>query len=96
MDIKDIEHLALLARMDLTEEEKQALLVDMDKILEFVGQVQSLSEDTEEKAQIPGPHNVLRTDTDPHEGGIYTDRLLDSSPATERQHVKVKKILSYD
>lgn len=36
MDIKDVENLAELARIELTEEEKGGILKDMEGILEYV------------------------------------------------------------
>lgn len=37
--------------------------------------------------------NVMREDTEPHESGIYTEKLLSAAPQREGQYIKVKKIL---
>ena len=42
MDIKDVENLAELARLELSMEEKEAMLKDMDSILEYVKQVEEI------------------------------------------------------
>ena len=42
MDIKDVENLTELARLELSIEEKEALLKDMGSILEYVKQVEEV------------------------------------------------------
>ena len=42
MNIKDVENLAELARIELSEDEKKELLSDMDSILGYVRQIESV------------------------------------------------------
>ena len=42
MQIKDIEKLAELAKIELTDSEKEALLKDLDSILGYVKQIESV------------------------------------------------------
>ena len=42
MEIKDVENLAELARIELSEEEKKELLTDMDSILDYVKQIEKI------------------------------------------------------
>ena len=42
MDIKDVENLAELARLELSMEEKEAMLKDMGGILDYVKQVEEV------------------------------------------------------
>ena len=93
MEIKDIEVLAALARIGLTDEEKKALLKDAEEILAFVSKVQEVEVDMRAEEGIGVPHNVMREDVEPHETGIYTERLLKAAPNVEDGYVKVKKIL---
>ena len=37
--------------------------------------------------------NVMREDANPHESGIYTEKMLEQAPAREGNYIKVKKIL---
>lgn len=37
--------------------------------------------------------NVMREDGEPHESGLYTEKLLSAAPQREGQYIKVKKIL---
>ena len=42
MDIKDIEKLADLAKIELTDKEKDSLLKDLDGVLNYVKQIESV------------------------------------------------------
>ena len=53
MDIKDVENLAELARIELSEDEKKELLSDMKGILEYVKQI--------EKINVSVKHSVFDT-----------------------------------
>jgi hypothetical protein len=35
----------------------------------------------------------MREDGEPHESGIYTQKILEQAPAREKDYIKVKKIL---
>lgn len=87
----DIEKLAGLARLSLTEDEKAKFQGEIDTILGFVAKVK------EAAGTAPTPvyplTNVLREDVVTHNKGEYTEKLLDAAPAREGQYVKVKKIL---
>lgn len=93
MNIKDIEKLAQLARIELSGEEKQALLKDVDEILAFVSQVQEVVTEDRAEERVGDIHNVMRDDAEPHESGVYTEELLEEVPKTEDGYVKVKRIL---
>ena len=92
MDIKDIEKLALLARIELSEEEKQKMVKEMDSILGFVDQIQKADVDITER-EAGEVRNILREDGEPHESGKYTEDILREAPKTRDGYVEVKKIL---
>ncbi|GMU74467.1 MAG: hypothetical protein AMXMBFR44_6640 [Candidatus Campbellbacteria bacterium] len=91
METPDIEKLAGLARIQLSESEKKALEKDFKDILAFIDQISGASVSHEEK-QAGTPHNVMRPDMDAHEGGVYTDALLSAAPESKDGYVKVKNI----
>ena len=94
MNIKDIEKLAALSRIALSEEEKNSLLKDMDSILNYVDQVkEAVAISVENAGEKPYSRNIWREDGKPHESGIFTETLLSSAPARHGQYIKVKKIL---
>ena len=40
-----------------------------------------------------GVLNVMREDVNPHESGLYTEKILEQAPTREGNYIKVKKIL---
>jgi len=92
MEIKDIQKLAKLSRIEISEVEQKELLKDMESILGYVNEIQEVV--TEEKInEAPEHRNVMREDCDPHESGEYSKDILKEAPDTEGEYVKVKQIL---
>lgn len=87
----DIEKLASLSRLSLTEVEKDSFSNEIGAILGYVGNINSLvsNDNIPEYAQ----KNVLRDDVVSHNTGEYTDKLIANAPESEGNFVKVKKIL---
>ncbi len=93
MNEQELQKLADLARITIAREELKKIHTDMDAILKYISQIQEvvdMGNDTE-KGEYAAP--ILREDARPHEGGIYTDDLLNSAPRTKDGYVRVKKIL---
>jgi aspartyl/glutamyl-tRNA(Asn/Gln) amidotransferase C subunit len=59
LEIKDIEKLAKLARIELTDEEKEKLLKEVDPILGYVAQLKEVSSKVE-SAPKAGVHRNIR------------------------------------
>lgn len=92
MQIKDVQHLANLARIDITDSEAEGLLGDLEAIISYVDQVTEVMVKDGEIAT-PEHHNVFREDTVTTERGQYTDALLAAAPDIQDGFVKVRKIL---
>ncbi len=90
---RDIEKLALLARIALSESELVELQADVDAILEHISEIQEAGGDTAIPQETDLNRNVFRDDAEPHPKGIFTEALLVAVPAREGKYVKVKKIL---
>jgi aspartyl-tRNA(Asn)/glutamyl-tRNA(Gln) amidotransferase subunit C len=90
MDIKDVENLAELARIELSMDEKKAILKDMEGILAYVKTIERVKvEDITAKHEL---HNVWREDKiEPHE--FSPEFLTGQFPAAQDGFLKVKKIL---
>jgi aspartyl/glutamyl-tRNA(Asn/Gln) amidotransferase C subunit len=91
MDV-DIKALAKLARLELSAEETVKLEKEIPDILKFVETIQSA--DVPEEVKAPELRNVVRADENPHETGIYTERLVEAAPAHEGNRVVVKQVVS--
>ena len=92
IEIGDIEKLAKLSRIKLSEAEKESLRKEMDSILGYVAEIQSVSIKALDFEK-PDHRNVFRNDSEPHESGVYTEKLLGEAPRRDRKYLKVKKIL---
>jgi aspartyl-tRNA(Asn)/glutamyl-tRNA(Gln) amidotransferase subunit C len=90
---EDIDKLADLARIEIPLEEKDSFVHDIDAILNYVGQVNTVSGISHEPDQNPTHRNIMREDEAPHESGIYTDAILQGAPEKDGKYIKVKKIL---
>ncbi len=90
MDIKDVENLAELARIELSEEEKGGLLSDMESILEYVRQVEKV--DVKHSVFDSVSYNVWREDEIiPRE--FSPELIIEQFPDSQDGFLKVKKIL---
>lgn len=92
----DIHHLAQLARIDLTSEEEKALESDIESILSYVKEIQSV--DVPDDVQgIEMVHNVMREDVVTNARGEFSKDVLREAPKTQETengtYVEVKKIL---
>ena len=89
---KDIENLANLARIRLSEEEKESLAKDIDSILAYVDQIKA-APIGDWKPQAGEVRNVMREDVVMSTLVEDRERILDEAPKREGDYVAVKKIL---
>ena len=90
---EEIKKLADLARIELKEEEIEKMRGEIGPVLDYVGQIKSVSGETGDKIEFGQIHNVLREDILPTESGIYNNDLVAGFPEKEAGFLKVKKIL---
>lgn len=94
IELRDVEHLAGLARVAISDNEKEELRDDLEEILSFVSQIKEAEQGEHlgqgEQGEI---YNIMREDSDPHESGIFTEDLLVAAHAREGNRISVKKIL---
>lgn len=91
MELKDVENLAELAKLELTDEEKQGILKDMESILDYVKVIESVEvPDVEVNYDT---QNVWREDV-PREGEEYNKSLITGQfPESKNGFLRVKKII---
>jgi len=96
MELKDVEKLAQLARIELPENEKEGILNDLKSILGYIDQI--------EKVQLKevGPlgvledrplKNIMREDGGAHETGAHTKEIIAEMPESQDGFLKVQSIL---
>ena len=88
---KDIEELAQLSRLKLSEEEILSLEKDFTSILDYVGQIQSAQVNGD--ALVPELYNVMREDEVGKIVGSTPEQLLKSAPRVEGEYIVVRKII---
>jgi aspartyl-tRNA(Asn)/glutamyl-tRNA(Gln) amidotransferase subunit C len=92
MNKEEVKKLALLSRLNVSEGELEALSEDLNNILKFVKEIEGAQVDngSQEKSEI---QNVVREDSDPHESGKWSEKILDSAPKRKGDYIEVKKIM---
>lgn len=90
---EDIEHLSALARITVSDVEKEAFVPQLDAILAYVSELGKVvtKEDATPKAGVL--RNALREDVNPYAGGEFTDAILANAPHVENGYVKVGQIM---
>jgi aspartyl-tRNA(Asn)/glutamyl-tRNA(Gln) amidotransferase subunit C len=79
---EDVDHVALLARLGLRDDEKAKLAGDLDAILAHISRVQQVDTSAlAETAQVGDLVNVMRDDIP--EASLGTDRALLNAPARD-------------
>ncbi|MFH0805485.1 MAG: Asp-tRNA(Asn)/Glu-tRNA(Gln) amidotransferase subunit GatC [Patescibacteria group bacterium] len=90
----DINHIAKLARLGLSEEEKKNLEKELPNILKFVDKLNEVKADKiDPTTQVTGLENVVRKDKARVKSKQETEKLLKLVPNIKDRHVKVKAIL---
>ena len=88
----DVAALAKLARLEVSKEELATLEKEIPSILAFVETIQKAAGESEHKGEVL--RNVMRADENPHESGLYTEKLLSAAPARTGDRIAVKQVIS--
>lgn len=93
VSIKDVEHVASLARLSFSEDEKQRLTTELNSMLEYMEQLNGLDtsnvQPLEHVVDVP---RVLRPDE--QVTGLTRDEALQNAPARTEQFFKVPKVIA--
>ena len=89
--IKDVEHIAALAKLKFTDEEKKKLQAELNKILEYMDKINELDlEGVEPLENINNTENVFREDA--AEKCLTKEEALKNAPAKTDDFFKVPKV----
>jgi aspartyl-tRNA(Asn)/glutamyl-tRNA(Gln) amidotransferase subunit C len=92
LTIEEVEHIANLARLRLTPEEKERYRQQLSAILDYAARLQAL--DTSEippTSSVLPPRSVLRPDQP--QPGLSLEELLRNAPETEAKQFRVPPVL---
>ena len=92
VDIETVEKITNLARLELSDADKQAMADEMGKILEYVEQLQKVdTAGVEPTAYMESERDVLRDDV-PHKS-LSPEELLKNGPKVSKGHFAVPKVI---
>lgn len=91
---EQIEHIANLARLDLTEKELEVYGDQLSNVLNYIEQLQEVDVDgVLPTAQVTGKENVLREDVIEDWNSGEIEEALKQAPEIEDGQVKVRRVL---
>jgi aspartyl-tRNA(Asn)/glutamyl-tRNA(Gln) amidotransferase subunit C len=92
LTLAEVEHIAHLARLRLSEEEKSRYREQLSAILDYAARLQSV-----DTAEIPPTSSVLpgRSDlrNDEPRPGLNLEELLQNAPDTEKRQFRIPPVL---
>ncbi len=90
--LKDVEHIAGLAKLEFSDAEKEKLMHQMNKILEYMDQLNSLDTSAiEPLSHVIELSNVFREDE--VKPGVTTEDALKNAPDRNDRFFKVPKVI---
>jgi len=91
--IKDVEHIAQLAKLEFTDAEKEKFTHQMNQILEYVEQMNKLDTSRiEPLSHVIELSNVFRADE--VKQGVSTEEALKNAPSKTEEFFKVPKVIN--
>jgi len=93
ISIKDVEHVAALAKLSFTDEEKRQLALELNEILTYMELLNSLdTENVEPLAHVITLGNVFREDV--HLPGLDREDALKNAPAKTEKFFRVPRVIT--
>jgi aspartyl-tRNA(Asn)/glutamyl-tRNA(Gln) amidotransferase subunit C len=90
--LEDVDHIAKLARLEFTKEEKEKFTHQLNEILAYVEQLNKLDTgNVEPLAHVIDLNNVFRRDE--VKPGLTTEEALKNAPAKTEKFFKVPKVI---
>ena len=92
---EEVEHIAKLARLQLTDEEIQRFQVELGKIIEYFDQLKKLdTENVPPMTHAVPIENVLREDK--VESSLSVEEALQNAPEKKNSYFQVPKVVGQD
>ena len=90
--IKDVEHIAKLAKLEFTDAEKEKFTHQLNQILEYMEQMNKLDTSrVEPLSHVIELSNVFRVDE--VKQGVSTEEALKNAPSKTEEFFKVPKVI---
>ena len=92
--IKELENLAVLARIKLNEDDKKSLIKEFDSILGYIDQLKKVDVSMDTESRVGRIRNIMRADNVKFISNDDRERLLNEAPDREGDFIAVKKIIT--
>jgi len=94
ISLEEVEHIAELARIKLTKEEKIEFSDELSDILGYIGQLEEVKTNgIEPVSQVAGLVNVLRDDVTENSDEDTRRTMIDNFPDKDGEYIKVKQVM---
>ena len=94
ISIEDVEHIAELARIELSKEETEKFAGELSDVLGYIGQLEEVdTKEVEPVSQVTGLVNVLRDDVAKSSDEDTRKTMIDNFPDKDGEYIKVKQIM---
>jgi len=93
ISIAELEKLATLARIKLTDTDKASLIPEFDSILAYIDQLKKVEVSLDAEGRVGSVRNVMRTDEVYSTSPADREGLLAEAPYREGDYIAVKKII---
>ncbi len=95
LTLEEVEHIALLARLQLTEAEKELYRDQLSDILDYAARLQQLdTSGISPTSSVLPPHSVLREDQ--ALPGLSQEKLFSNAPEVTAQQFRVPPVIEND
>ncbi len=95
LTLEEVEHIALLARLELTEVEKELFREQLSDILDYAARLQSLdTSGISPTSSVLPPHSILREDQPVP--GLSPQQLFSNAPQVTSQQFRVPPVIEND
>jgi len=92
LSLEEVDHIAELARLELSQEEKELYCEQLSAILDYAARLQALdTSDISPTSSVLPPHSVLRNDE--ARPGLSLQELLRNAPQAEGGQFRVPAVL---
>ena len=94
ISLQEVECIAKLAKIGLTEEEKEKFSGELSAVLEYIEQLKEIdTKDIEPVSQVTGSVNVIREDVANNCDEDIRKKIINNFPEEKGGYVKVKQVM---
>ncbi|MCK4918800.1 MAG: Asp-tRNA(Asn)/Glu-tRNA(Gln) amidotransferase subunit GatC [Candidatus Pacebacteria bacterium] len=94
ISIEDVEHIAELARIEISKEETEKFAGELSDVLGYIGQLKEAdTKGVEPVSQVTGLVNVLRDDIAKSSDEDTRKTMIDNFPDKSDDYIKVKQVM---